>query len=162
MKSKYVKTHEDYRGVFLQCGLRFGQCYGSKSGYVRDQPASFFLPNSCVYLRDGTCVWRGDIDLADYHNKRSLVAASRTLARQLLVLREQTQSESHALPPDWLAENAVVTVWRGQVTIAGFCRRRYGTLAKMIEARAASNRRPAKAGMLGTLRKPHAARKAKK
>lgn len=106
---------ELYRESFSQCGLRYGQCYGSKSGYVRENPKCFFVANSCIYTRERVCVWRGDIDLALGDIQQSLVDASRILGRKLFILREQTHN-IQSWPRTWLARAALVTVWRGELT----------------------------------------------
>ncbi|AOS44064.1 hypothetical protein Verru16b_01125 [Lacunisphaera limnophila] len=121
-----------HRTVFLECGLPYGRCFGSKSEYARNHPVRFFVANACVFTRTRECVWRGDLDLAMRADRRDLVVASRRLNRQLFVLREQVRDDLGALPRGWLKENALVVVWRGQVTTVGHTRRLHGTLRQII------------------------------
>jgi hypothetical protein len=120
------------RAVFLKCSLPYGRCFGSKSGYARNNPVRFFVANACVFTRARVCVWRGDLDLATRSDRRGLVSASRQLNRQLFVLREQSRNDLGALPRGWLKENALVVVWRGQVTTVGHTRRLHGTLKQIV------------------------------
>lgn len=121
-----------HRTVFLECGLPYGRCFGSKSGYARNNPVRFFVANACIFTRARMCVWRGDLDLATRSDRRGLVSASRRLNRQLFVLREQVRDELRGLPRGWLTVNSLVVVWRGQVTTVGHTRRLHGTLKQII------------------------------
>lgn len=123
---------ECHRSIFLESGLAYGRCFGSKTGYARNHPVRFFVANACVFTRTRECVWRGDLDLAMRADRRGLVVASRRLNRQLFVLREQVRDDLGALPREWLTENALVTVWRGKVVTAGYTRRLHGTLKQLI------------------------------
>jgi len=118
-KSTPSETPDSYRAAFLDCGLRYGRRFGSKSGYFRENPGCRYVPNACVYMRDRTCAWRGDLDLATQSDVSGLVSASRLLNRKLYVMREQTNDNLRALPMRWMVENALATIWRGQMVAAG-------------------------------------------
>ncbi len=124
-----AKTFEDYRDLFLDCGLRYGRHFGSKSGYQDNNPGNIFIPNSCVYLRNGTCVWRGDLDLAT-DDCQQLLAASKKMNRMLFVLREQAGYDH--LPAELLARGALLAFWRGEVATIGSGLRWYGTFEQMM------------------------------
>ena len=125
-----AKTFEDYRELFLDCGLMYGRHFGSKSGYRENNPGSIFIPNACVYLRNGTCAWRGDLDLAGDDRQR-LLAASQKMNRRLFVLREQAGRDH--LPAQLLAMEAMFVFWRGEVATIGSGVRWYGTFAHLLQ-----------------------------
>lgn len=125
-----VKTFEDYRDLFLDCGLMYGRHYGSKSHYRDNNPGHIFIPNACVYLRNGTCAWRGDLDLATDDCQR-LLAASKKINRMLFVLREQAGYDR--LPAELLARGALLVFWRDEVATIGLGLRWYGTFEHMMK-----------------------------
>jgi hypothetical protein len=111
-----------YRATFLRCDLLYGRHFGSKSAYSQRHPEGFYVPNGCIYTRNQTCVWRGDLDLATADDIRGLVRASRLLRRKLFIMREQFISDARMLPRSWVANNAIITIWRGKITVAGHYR----------------------------------------
>lgn len=121
-----------HRAVFRECGLNYGQCYGSKRGYAANNPVRLYVANACVCTSDRECLWRGDLDLATPSDQQSLVRVSRRLRRKLFILREQSQEDFTSLTSEWLDENAIASVWRGKVTTAGYAHQRYGTIENVI------------------------------
>jgi hypothetical protein len=129
------------REIFSQSGLTYGRSFGSKSGYLRANPVQFYVANACVLSRDGRCLWRGDLDLADLYDREALVRASRRLALKLFIFRQEVEKESSFLPHSWLARNAVATVWQGNVETAGSTRALRGTVDNIVERLAPASRR---------------------
>lgn len=121
-----------YRALFLESGLMYGRSFGSKSSYARNNPVRFYLANARVLTRDRECVWRGDLDLATAADRKGLLSASRLLRRKLYIVREGIEEEMRSLPRTWLADNAVVTAWRGKVATVGYTRLLHGTLKQAI------------------------------
>lgn len=118
---------EEHRAIFSACGLVYGRHYGSKGSYARRHPVRFYLANASVFIADGACVWRGDLDLAAVSDRDGLINASRCLRRKLYVLREFSWSENELVPRAWLRTAAVATAWHGRIATAGdirhpFCR----------------------------------------
>ena len=148
-----VKTFEDYRPLFLLCGLMYGRHFGSKSGYRDHNPGSIYIANACVYTRDGTCVWRGDLDLAS-DDRQMLLDASKKLNRMLFVLREQSGYDR--LPVQLLTLQAMFTLWRDRVSTVGLGARWYGTFEQLLQhsGKLASKRRRRGARTATTLMTP--------
>jgi hypothetical protein len=113
------RIEPDCRAVFLECGLHYGRCFGSKSNYARTNPGCIFIANACVYSRQQRCVWRGDLDLSDDDDVKGLIRASRLLMRKLYVLREQSWDQIPLSLRDWFIANTIVEIWHGQVTPGG-------------------------------------------
>ncbi len=137
-------AHHDenyYRAAFLLVGLTWGRHFGTTLNYVRKHPRRFMVANACVLTSDGTCVWRGDLDLATTDDQRGLISVSRLLRLKLHITRELTDREIAALPRGWLQENAVATVYQGKVSSAGYYRQLYGS-CEQIADRYASTHRP--------------------
>ena len=72
--------------VFAACGLSFGQCYGSKSGYRASHPKCVFVPNANVFSIQHGKLWWGDLDIAK--NGPALEQVAHRIRCRLFVVRE--------------------------------------------------------------------------
>jgi hypothetical protein len=79
-------TPHDFDAVFSSCGLRFGQCYGSKSGYRASHPKCVFVPNANVFSIQHGKLWWGDLDIAK--NGPALEQVAHRIQCRLFVVRE--------------------------------------------------------------------------
>jgi hypothetical protein len=79
------KPH-DFDAVFSSCGLRFGQCFGSKSGYRASHPKCVFVPNANVFSIQHGKLWWGDLDIAK--NGPALEQVAHRIRCRLFVVRE--------------------------------------------------------------------------
>jgi hypothetical protein len=80
------KANRRIEQAFSACGLEFGRCFGSKSGYRAAHPQNLFVPNANVFAGRRGKVWWGDLDLA--RDGPKLQEVSRLLKVRLYVLRE--------------------------------------------------------------------------
>jgi hypothetical protein len=80
------KADRQVEQAFSACGLSFGRCFGSKSGYRMAHPDHLFVPNANVFAGRRGKVWWGDLDLACDGPK--LQEVSQVLKVRLNVLRE--------------------------------------------------------------------------
>ena len=72
--------------VFAACGLSYGRCFGSKSGYRASHSGCVFVPNANVFsVRHGK-LWWGDLDIAK--NGPALEKVAHRLRCRLFVVRE--------------------------------------------------------------------------
>lgn len=132
MNTPSRNTTDHYRAVFLSVGMPYGRCFGSKHAYARRNPGRYFVSNASIFTSEGTCIWRGDIDLASKTERTALADASRRLRRALYVLLETADLDAMPAPIAWLKENALVVAWRGRVLTTGYTRRLYGSLPEVI------------------------------
>ncbi len=139
---------DHHRAVFHQAGLAYGRNLGSKGRYARNSSRRFFVANAAVLTRNGSCVWRGDVDLGEVGDRQSLIAASRMLNAKLFIVREGGD-EIRSLPRSWLAATAVADVWRGRVETTGYTRKLHGALEQIIKRTARSGRRGLRGGRQG-------------
>jgi hypothetical protein len=110
----------DATEVFNQCGLSFGRCFGSKSGYRNAHPGCLFVPNANVFSLKQGKLWWGDLDLK--HDAGALNRVARKLGCQLYVLREMDgRFEEAVIPEKEIVERAV---WRtgGPARVPGVAR----------------------------------------
>jgi hypothetical protein len=95
-----------FAAVFSACGLSFGQCFGSKSGYRRSHPACVYVPNANVFSIQHGKLWWGDLDIAK--NGRALEKVAHRLRCRLFVVREHDGRWGNAsLQPEKIQSCAV-------------------------------------------------------
>jgi hypothetical protein len=101
----------DATKIFGECGLRFGRCFGSKSGYLRTRrksakrvfPVSF---NANVFSLKGGKLWWGDLDI--YADRLALERVAAKLRCRLYVLYEFDGRFAEAeLTTDEIIERAI-------------------------------------------------------